>query len=239
MTMEKLTAGAAALGITLSTSQIMQFETYFRELVAGNERDNLTSIIGYEEVQIKHFLDSLTVAAVLDSKKSLSMIDIGTGAGFPGLPLKIVFPELRITLLEATAKKVRFLEHLVAAIGLSNFSILNGRAETVAHQPEYRERFDLVLARAVATLPSLVECALPFCKIGGVFIAMKKGDLLTEIEQSQKAIELMGGQMREVKPVTLKEFDDSRCLVIIDKVIPSPPRYPRRPGMPEKRPILG
>lgn len=239
--MEKLKSGAAKLGLHLDSDQLQQFETYYRALIDWNTRVNLTAITDYAEVQIKHFLDSLTVTMATGpniAQKSLSMIDVGTGAGLPGIPLKIMFPNIKLTLLEATAKKIKFLEALKAELELQDVTIVTGRAEEAAHQPQFREQFDVVLSRAVATLPALAELTLPFCRINGYFVAQKKGDISNEIKQAQKAINVMGGQLREIKHIELIEFDDNRCLVIIDKIKATPTQYPRRPGMPEKRPII-
>lgn len=236
--MRKLISGAARLGIHLAGVQLDKFETYYRELIDWNEKINLTSITDYEEVQLKHFLDSLTVFAVIRPGERLSVIDIGTGAGLPGIPLKIVSPAIKLTLLEATAKKSRFLEHLVDLLGLGGVEIVTARAETIAHDEHYREKFDLALARALAPLPALAELALPFCKVGGYCIAQKKGDIDAEVRDSIKAVEVMGGRLREIRPVALPELDDDRYLVIIDKWAFSPPVYPRRPGRPAKKPIL-
>src|SRR4030042_185224 len=234
--MEKLKSGAVKLGINLTAAQLAAFESYYRELVDWNRKVNVTAITGYEEVQVKHFLDSLTIAAAFElAGKTPGVIDVGTGAGLPGIPLKMVFPAIRLTLLEATAKKVRFLESLVGKLGLNDVEIVSGRAEETAHNPRYREKYDIVLSRAVASLPALVELTLPFCKVGGLFIAQKKGDIREEIEKSAKAIVTMGGRQREIIPVEPDIFDDSRCLVIIEKVKSTPGEYPRRPGMPEKR----
>ena len=239
--MERLNLGAQKLGLHLNSEQLEQFNTYYRELVDWNQRVNLTAITGYEEVQIKHFLDSLTVTLAWQPAKAnvdLSIIDVGTGAGMPGIPLKIIFPNIKLVLLEAAAKKAAFLQHIAQKLGLDDVEILVGRAEEVAHLTQYRERFDLVLSRAVAPLPTLVELTLPFCTIDGSFIAQKKGAIDQEISRANKAISILGGSLREVKRVDLEEFADERYLVVIDKLSPTSPKYPRRPGIPAKRPLL-
>jgi 16S rRNA (guanine527-N7)-methyltransferase len=239
--MEKLELGAKKLGLELESRQLEQFSIYYQELLDWNKRVNLTAITDYEEVQIKHFLDSLTVTLAWQPAKAnvdLSIIDVGTGAGMPGIPLKIAFPDLKLVLLEAAAKKAAFLQHIAQKLGLNDVEILVGRAEEVAHLTQYRERFDLVLSRAVAPLPTLVELTLPFCTIGGSFIAQKKGTIDQEISRANKAISILGGSLREVKRVDLEEFADERYLVVIDKLSPTSPKYPRRPGIPAKRPLV-
>jgi 16S rRNA (guanine527-N7)-methyltransferase len=236
--MEKLKSGAQKLRIDLTPEQLEKFEDYYHEIIEWNRKVNLTSITDYEDVQVKHFLDSLTIITAIELSNGLNVIDIGAGAGLPGIPLKIVSPGIYLTLLEATAKKARFLEHLVQTLGLDKVQIATGRAEEIAHDNRYREKFQLALARALAPLPVLAELALPFCEVGGCCVAQKKGDIGGEVARALKAIEVMGGKLREVKPVGLEELNDKRYLVIIDKVRPTPPEYPRRPGRPAKRPII-
>ena len=239
--MEKLASGAKKLGLQLTPKQLEQFQVYYQELIEWNQRVNLTAITDYEEVQIKHFLDSLTVVLALKQpigKGDCRLIDVGTGAGIPGIPLKILLPDIKLVLLEATTKKAAFLHHIRDKLELNDVEIIVGRAEDVAHQAQYREKFELVLSRAVARLPTLVELTLPFCALGGSFIAQKKGDIDLEISQAGKVLSLLGGNLREVKRVDLEEFTDERWLIVIDKVSPTPQQYPRRPGIPTKRPLV-
>jgi 16S rRNA (guanine527-N7)-methyltransferase len=239
--MEKLIEGAGKLGIEFNARQVKQFELYYQELIEWNRKINLTAITDYSSVQVKHFLDSLTITLALPEegaeRPDCNIVDIGTGAGFPGLPLKILFPQPRLVLIEPTTKKTAFLHHLIHKLELENVEVLNSRAEEAAHLPLYREQFSLVLSRAVALLPILVELTLPFCRIGGRFVAQKKGKLDREIDGAEKAIATLGGKLDQIKKIELDEFYDVRYLVIIDKVYPTPIKYPRRPGMPRRRPI--
>lgn len=236
--MELLRAGAGEWGLELSPEQIEAFEIYYRELVAWNEKVNLTSITDYEEVQAKHFLDSLSCLQVLgDCPAEMSCIDIGSGAGFPGLPIKIVQPNMVLTLLEATGKKAAFLDHIVERLGLTEVQVLRARAEDLGQDAKYRESFQVALARAVAELAVLVEYALPLLQLDGVFVAQKGSEVEGEVEAAKPAVEILGGQIEEIRPVRLARFESPRHLVVLRKVTPTPGEYPRRPGMPAKRPL--
>jgi 16S rRNA (guanine527-N7)-methyltransferase len=239
--MEKLIEGAAKLGLRLSSSQIRRFEIYYRQLIEWNEKINLTRIVDYRSVQVKHFLDSLTVTIALSRTElespDFSIIDIGTGAGFPGVPLKILFPEPRLVLVEPTVKKTDFLRSLLERLQLAGADVLNHTAEEAARLPGHREQYSLVVSRALALLPTLAELTLPFCRVGGRFVAQKKGEIDVETDGARAAIAAMGGELEQIKRIELAEFDDVRYLVVIDKVGPTPGRYPRRPGVPRRRPI--
>lgn len=249
--MDRLLSEAKALGLHLGAQHLALFQAYYDELLAWNQRLNLTTIVDFEQVQIRHFLDSLACHLVLlerkkDEKVSLSgstgphsgrMIDVGTGAGFPGLVLKMVYPGMQLTLLEATRKKVEFLEAVVQRLELSQVQAVWARAEEAGQDPAYRERYDVAVARAVADLPVLVEYALPFCRTGGVFIAQKGANIQEELDRSQHAIQLLGGYLREVRAYELPTLDEPRTLVVIEKVHPTPKEYPRRPGVPVKKPL--
>jgi 16S rRNA (guanine527-N7)-methyltransferase len=244
--MDRLIVGAQRLGLSLTPEQVERFQVYYEELVRWNRRVNLTAIVDYEEVQVKHFLDSLTVASILEGMPSPTL-DIGAGGGLPGVPLKILYPSIGLTLVDSVHKKAAFLHHLIEVLGLEGVEILAERAEHLAHDERYRQRFELVLSRGVARLATLAELALPFCSLGGAFIAMKKGRLDEEIEEAMRALDILGGRLREVKRVGLEEFErdgqvgqgefEKRALVIIDKLAPTPQRYPRRSGIPRKRPL--
>lgn len=228
-----------ALGVCMSDAVACQFARYHAELVRCNRRANLTAITDWEAVRTRHFLDSLSAAAVLPAAtlRSGAIIDIGSGAGFPGIPLKLAYPSMRVTLVEATAKKTAFLARICDDLGLQDTATLNGRAETLAHEPDLRERFDATLARAVADTATLAELTLPFARVGGLVALHKKGDIRAELERAQCAIETLGGALREVKPVNIPGLNDDRALVVLEKIRPTPAKYPRRPGIPAKRPL--
>lgn len=237
--LDLLAHGAAGLGVRLDERQLEQFRRYGEALLEWNKRMNLTAITAWDEVQVKHFLDSLTVALAFSGglPQGARLLDVGAGAGFPGIPLKIAFPGLRLALLEVTQKKASFLAHVVKELDLGDVQVIAERAEAAARRPEHREAYDVVVARALAPMAALAELTLPFCKPRGCLVAMKKGDIAEEVPGAQRAITLLGGRLREVKPVSAPGLEDGRVLVIVDKVSPAPAAYPRRAGLPAKRPL--
>lgn len=237
--MQQLVDGAQRLlGLNLTQRQLHAFHLYQKELLSWNARFNLTAITDSEGIQIRHFLDSLScLAAIGDVRGGQSLIDIGCGAGFPGLPLKIVRPSLRVTLLEATEKKTVFLRHAVELLGLRDVTVIHGRAEQVGQDPLHREAYDWVTARAVAAMPTLVEYLLPFCRLGGRCLAQKGEDAAAETSSAESALRLLGGQLSRLVSVELPGLAETRFLVIIDKVARTPDQYPRPPGRPSKRPL--
>ena len=204
-----------------------------------SRRVNLTSVTEWTDVRSRHFLDSLSVSVAIppDMLQSGRFVDIGSGAGLPGVPLKIAFPGLRPTLIESTAKKTAFLSDLVATLGLNDLRVCTGRAEDLAQDPELRESFDFAVARAVAGMSTLAELTLPFCRIGGLVIAQKKLDARAEIDQAESAIDAVGGRLLDVREVLVEGLEGSRTLVVLEKVRATPTRFPRRPGIPAKRPL--
>jgi 16S rRNA (guanine527-N7)-methyltransferase len=236
---DKLIAGAAGLGIHLTGAQLDQFRRYHQVLADWNSRVNLTSVTGIEEVQTTLFLDSLTVTQAIPAGQLAGgrFVDVGSGGGFPGVPLQIAFPGLRTTLIDSTAKKTAFLSELCQELGLDNVEVLTGRAETLAHDPELRESFDIVLARAIAGMAALAELTLPFCRTGGLVVAQKSQGVHEEVDRAARAVETVGGRVHALKDVTIPELTKPRCLVVLEKTGPAPSKYPRRPGMPEKRPL--
>ena len=229
---------AALFGIRLSTGQADQFDRYARELAQWNTRTNLTAITDPDGVRVRHFLDSLSVVQATVLKPGYAVIDVGTGAGFPGLPLAIAFPNVQITLLESTGKKIRFLDHMIASLNLSNVSSLHGRAEEAGHMPDQREHYDLVLARAVARLPALLEYLLPLARVEGRCIAMKGASAHEEAESAHKALSTLGGRLTAIERIELPDITDPHYLVVIQKTSPTPAHYPRKPGVPTRKPLL-
>jgi 16S rRNA (guanine527-N7)-methyltransferase len=230
--------GAQQFNLSLSESQLSVFDRYSQELIAWNERVNLTSIVEPEEIVTKHFLDSLSVYQVLQTLPSnLSLIDVGSGAGFPGLPLKIALPRLRLTLLESTGKKTAFLQHIIQVLNLAGVTVLTARAEEAGRRRDQRERYDVAVARAVAPLPVLAEYTLPLVKVGGLVVVQKGQHPAEEIKGAANALGILGGKVSQVLPAVVPSLAAERHLVIIQKNKATPPQYPRRPGLPAQRPI--
>ena len=227
--------GLEELGITLSQDQKKQFITYYEYLVEKNKVMNLTAITEYEEVILKHFLDSLSIVKVsnFDQNKlaGKSVIDIGTGAGFPGIPLKIAFPELKITLLDSLNKRVNFLNEVIEMLGLKNVTAVHGRAEDYAKQKEHREKYDICVSRAVANMSTLSEYCIPFVKEGGSFISYKSGKIDEELTQAENAVKILGGKVQDVVKFPLMDTDMDRSFVVIKKVKPTAKKYPRKAGL--------
>ncbi len=226
------------LGIELSAAQRTMFEVYEAELMDWNEKMNLTAVRDAEGIRIKHFLDSLTCAQVLGDLNGRSLIDIGTGAGFPGIPLKILFPELRLVLVDSVGKKVNFCRHVIEQLALNDSLALQGRAEELGLMKEHREAYDVAVARAVAGLPVLCEYLLPLVRVGGCMLAQKGESAPEEAVQAKKAIRALGGGSAEITPVALPGLEDQRYLIWIPKDKQTPPGFPRRTGIPSKMPIL-
>lgn len=225
------------IGITLSEKQISQFMTYYDLLVEWNSFMNLTAITEFNEVIDKHFIDSLAICEYVDFKNGDSLIDIGTGAGFPGIPLKIVFPELRITLLDSLNKRIKFLDTVIESLGLENVETIHGRAEDFAKQQSYREKYDFVISRAVANLATLSELCIPFAKEDKYFVSYKAEKCNEELEEAKKAISILGGKVEKQIEYKLPDTDMNRNLLLIKKVKSTPKKYPRKAGTPAKEPI--
>lgn len=232
------------LHITLSSDQIDQFIRYYEMLIEKNKVVNLTAITEFDEVLKKHFIDSLSLVKVCDLKRNLSIIDIGTGAGFPGIPLKIAFPDLKVILLDSLQKRVFFLQEVIEELALRDVEAIHGRAEDFAKPDLLREKFDLCVSRAVANLSTLSEYCLPYVKVEGKFISYKSekvsmdlGQSKTETEQAEYAISVLGGKMEEQKSFFLPFSDISRNLIVIEKCRPTPKQYPRKAGTASKKPL--
>ncbi len=232
----KLTHGAAELGIRLDENQTAQFMLYLRELKEWNQKVNLTAITEDDDVIQKHFLDSLTVLPLIPGGVA-TVLDIGTGGGLPGIPLKIVRPELAVYLMDAIRKKAEFLTFLNQKLGY-DMKILNMRAEDAGQSPDYREQFDWVISRAVADMAVLAEYSLPLVKIGGIFCAMKGKDVDDEVKNARYAVKVLGGRLIEIVHVQVPGTDLIRHCIMVEKVQPTPAKYPRKAGMPEKRPLV-
>lgn len=234
---ERLTTGCEKIGVSLTEEQLNQFIKYYELLVEWNSFMNLTAITEFDEVVTKHFVDSISLIKAVDLNKPLSVIDIGTGAGFPGIPLKIAFPELKITLLDSLNKRIKFLDEVISQLGLKEIEAIHGRAEDAAKSEDLREKFDLCVSRAVANLSTLSEYCLPFVKVGGIFVSYKSEKITEEMKMAEKAISVLGGEYLNQVEFTLPDSDIYRNLFMIEKKKVSPKKYPRKAGLPSKEPI--
>lgn len=234
---ELLINGIKELGIEITNRQVEQFLKYYEMLVEKNKVMNLTSIVDLDEVIVKHFIDSLLVVKTIDMNKFNTMIDVGTGAGFPGIPLKIMFPNLKVVLLDSLNKRLKFLDSIIAELQLTDISTIHGRAEDIGKDIEYREKFDVCVSRAVANLSTLSEYCIPFISVGGEFISYKSEFSEEEKKDAEKAINLLGGSIKKSVIVELPYSEINRSFIFIDKKNKTPNKYPRKAGLPSKKPI--
>jgi 16S rRNA (guanine527-N7)-methyltransferase len=238
MNIETFTSHLKEKGIELSQKQLDQFSLYFTLLVEWNEKMNLTAITDQEDVYLKHFYDSISASFYFDFTQPMAIVDVGAGAGFPSLPLKICFPHLKVTIVDSLNKRITFLQHLVESLELDDVHLFHDRAETFAQNSIHREKYDIAMARAVARLTVLAELCIPLVKKNGFFLGMKglKGE--EEVVEAQKAIKLLGGSVENIASFHLPEDEGERNLVVIKKTKESPKKYPRKPGVPNKQPLV-
>ena len=225
------------LGIKQDQNQLERFHKFYQLLIEWNKVMNLTGITEYEDVVEKHFVDSLSIIKAIDLSRIHTVIDVGTGAGFPGIPLKIAFPHLRVVLLDSLNKRIKFLDEVISQLGLTEIRTIHGRAEEYARKEEYREQFDLCVSRAVANLSTLSEYCLPYIQVGGMFVPYKSGEIDDEVEQSKKAVRILGGNIKEVMKFELPGTDIHRSFVLIHKEQHTQKKYPRKAGIPSKEPL--
>ena len=229
--------GMNELSLDITEEKLEQFMKYYEMLIETNKVMNLTSITDLDEVVVKHFIDSLLIVKSVDLNKIHCMIDVGTGAGFPGIPIKIMFPHIKMTLLDSLNKRLKFLNHVIDELNLENIITIHGRAEDIGHMNGRREKFDLCVSRAVANLSTLSEYCIPFVNVGGKFVSYKSSISSDEIGESKKAIKVLGGKIVNQETVSLPCSDMQRTLVVIDKIVSTPKKYPRKAGTPSKEPI--
>jgi 16S rRNA (guanine527-N7)-methyltransferase len=236
--MEKLVQDAQALfNVKITGRQVMSFITYEKELIEWNNRFNLTAIRDPESIRTKHFLDSLSCILAWKASPPAHLIDVGTGAGFPGIPLKLLYPSLKLTLVESVSKKAAFCRHIVEVLRLEQVDVIHARAEDLGQDPNHRETYDWAVARAVANLNVLSEYLIPLVKVGGTALAQKGESGPAEAQSAEEAMHLLGGKLRQLIPVNLPGVADDRYLILVDKVAATPPKYPRKPGIPAKQPL--
>jgi len=236
--MKALARDALALfNVHLSGRQVMALLTYERELLEWNQKFNLTAIRDTESIRTKHFLDSFSCVLAWKASPPNHLIDVGTGAGFPGIPIKILYPNLRLTLVESVGKKAMFCQHIVRVLGLEHVDVIRARAEDLGQDPAHREKYDWAIARAVANLNVLSEYLIPLVKIGGNILAQKGESGPAEAQSAEEAMKLLGGKLKQLIPVNLPGVADDRYLVVVEKVAATPPRFPRKPGIPMKQPL--
>jgi 16S rRNA (guanine527-N7)-methyltransferase len=237
MNVDQFQALLAEKGITLSESQLAQYNQYYETLVEWNEKMNLTAITEKEAVYLKHFFDSITAAFYFDFNQPLQICDVGAGAGFPSIPIKIAFPNINVTIVDSLNKRIHFLEHLAKELKLDGVRFIHDRAETFGKNPLHREKYDVVMARAVARMSVLTELCLPLVKLDGTFIAMKAQSADEELSAGKKAITVMGGKVEEVHSFLLPIEESERKILIVKKIKSTPKQYPRKPGTPNKTPV--
>ncbi|MCL4274052.1 MAG: 16S rRNA (guanine(527)-N(7))-methyltransferase RsmG [Anaerolineales bacterium] len=223
--------------VHLTARQVMALINYEKELVEWNQKFNLTAIRDVESIRTKHFLDSYSCVLAWKGMPPLRLVDVGTGAGFPGIPLKIVYPTMHVTLVESVGKKAMFCQHIISKLGLEDVEVIQTRAETLGQNPAHRESYDYAVARAVANLNILSEYLLPLVKVGGTMLAQKGESGPAEAQSAEKAMKLLGGKLKQVIPVELPGVPDDRYLVLVDKVAATPPKFPRKAGIPMKTPL--
>lgn len=236
--MDKFAHDAQALfNVHITGRQVMALLTYEKELIEWNQKFNLTAIRDSESIRTKHFLDSFSCVLAWKASPPEHLIDVGTGAGFPGIPLKILYPNLRLTLVESVGKKAMFCQHIVRVLGLEHVDVIQTRAEALGQSPQHREKYDWAVARAVANLNVLGEYLLPLVRVGGMALAQKSESGPAEAQSAEKAMELLGGKLKQLIPVNLPGVADDRYLIVVEKVAATPPKYPRKPGIPMKQPL--
>ena len=228
---------ADKFNITITNDELEKFDKYYRLLIEWNEKINLTAITEPHEVAVKHMIDSLSCFDERIFAENAHIIDVGTGAGFPGIPLKIYRPDLNVTLLDSLQKRIKFLNEVIITLGLKDITCVHARAEEGARQKQHREKYDVAVSRAVARLSVLAEYTLPYVKVGGCLVALKGAKFAEEADEAKRAVAMLGGEIEDVRPIHLPTLDDKRAIIIVRKTKPTPKTYPRKAGTPERKPL--